>query len=48
LLAEPKGARDRSLLAIPEIQRAASRPAETDRAYPVWTDAFSNLQVFRG
>ena len=42
-------ARDQSVLAVPEIQGAASDPPESNGLYPLWTDAYSNLlQVFKG
>jgi len=42
-------ARKASVLAAPEIQRAASKPPASTRVYPLWTDTYSNLlQVFKG
>ena len=42
-------ARKGSVLAAPEIQRAASKPPATKRVHLLWTDTFSNLlQVFKG
>jgi hypothetical protein len=42
-------ARQASVLAAPEIQRAASKPPVSPRVYLLWTDTFSNLlTVFKG
>ncbi|HKA88241.1 MAG TPA: hypothetical protein VKE22_11260, partial [Haliangiales bacterium] len=42
-------ARKASVLAAPEIQRAASAPPAAGPVYPLWTDTYSNLlHIFRG